>query len=327
MLKDENGEDFFNVIMIDLVCSSCRRLPKSKWQDCRHLDDTILPPWKSKDKNIRAKTLQTADPNSGRNARESMGIITGDYNRALPEDYIRKTFEFETRKYHEVTHDPPRIYICMDPDGGGQSRLSVISGFICRGDTIVKELPGTLVVTGIDFGKCDQNVHDEQTQMVKAHIRKLRENKRFERSKIILIPENMTGDFHSRIERKCTRERNCICFHEYNEAKSGVRKDGTKSAEYVMRMTDMLSAGLVKFDYEWFTNTTNQNNTAQDIKEFVLGELMGEMLRYCYDEKGKLTGKINGAQDDLCIGFMMLCYFGSVIEHSPMYAHYLVATM
>ena len=39
LLKDEDGDDFFCTIMIDLVCSSCRRLPKEKHKDCARINE------------------------------------------------------------------------------------------------------------------------------------------------------------------------------------------------------------------------------------------------------------------------------------------------
>lgn len=323
MLQDEDGEKFFNVIMIDLVCSACRRLPADKHKDCTHLDDTVLPPWKSKEKNKRAKIVQTVDPNVGRNARESMGLITGDYNQALDEQLVKKTMDAATRQYHQITSSPDRIYVAIDPDGGGRSRLSVVSGFICRGGEKTKnELPGTLVIIGIDFKQCDNDL--AQDEVVAAHLTKIRSFLLFERVPIILIPENQSGFFHSRIERHFQNLPNCRTLHEYNQEKPGVRKDAHKTKEYVIRVNDMLKGGLIKFSTEWFTTTTKDFAVG---KEFVIQELRDEMIRYCYDEHGKLTGKINGSQDDLYVAFAMLCYFGSVVESSTVYKEYRVSAV
>lgn len=326
-LNDDDGDEFFDVIMIDLTCATCKRhLPKSRWKECEHVDDTVIPPWKSKEKYKRAKIIQTADPNVGRNARESMGLIEGDYNRALNEAFVKETMDRETRKYHAVASSPNRIYIAIDPDGGGKgSRMSVVSGFVCRGtvqDAAMDELPGTLVITGLDAKRCESD--KEAIDLVMQHIAKIRNRPLYENVQIVLIPENQTGHFHTRIENKFVKIKRCRTFHDHNKEKPGVRKDAERTKEYVIRTNDMLERKLIKFARDWFTNSEKDYGNT---KEGVVSELRDQMLRYCYDEHGKLTGKINGNPDDLCIGFEMLAYYSSIIEFSPIYEDYRIKTV
>ena len=141
----------------------------------------------------------------------------------------------------------------------------------------------------------------------------------YETVEIILVPENQSGFFHSRIERNFGTVPNCRTLHEYNAEKPGVRKDAHKTKEYVIRVNDMLKGGLIKFATNWFTSSRKEFATG---KEFAIQELRDEMIRYCYDDHGKLTGKINGSNDDLYVAFAMLCYFGTVVETSPVYKDY-----
>ena len=318
-LKDEDGDDFFDTIMIDTVCRECKRLPEEEHEKCTHLDDTVLPPWKSKVKYARSKILQSVDTNRGRNARESMGLITGDYNQALVSRNVKQTMDKDKRRYHRLTKSPNRLYITVDPDGGGRSRMSVISGFICRQDR--DELPGTLVITSIDYKHCPDEL--QQDALIKQVVEKLREKPLLERVPIIIIPENQTGFCHRRIERNF-RFTNCRTFHEGNKEKPGVRKDATRTKDYVIACNDKMDGGLIKFWNEWFSVHAKEYPNG---KEHVIDELRSEMLRYCYDEKGKLTGKVNGAQDDLYIAMGMMCYYPQVIESHPLYESYCIATM
>lgn len=318
-LKDEDGDNFFDTIMIDTVCKECKKLPEEEHEKCTHLDDTVLPPWKSKVKYARSKILQSVDANRGRNARESMGLITGDYNQALDTKYVKQTMDKDKRRYHVLKRSPERLYITIDPDGGGKSRMSVMSGFVCRQEQ--DELPGTLVITSIDFKQCNSEL--EQDDVIKRVYDRLRSCTFFEHVPIIIIPENQLGFTHRRIERNF-RFSNCRTFHENNKEKPGVRKDATKTKDYVIACNDMMEGGLVKFWNDWFSVYAKEFPTG---KEYVINELREEMLRYCYDEHGKLTGKINGSQDDLYISYGMLCYFAKVIESNPIYASYRIATI
>ncbi len=320
LLKDEDGDDFFLVIRVDTVCSECKKLPEDQHEHCSHLDDTVLPPWKSKTRYKRSKILHTVDTNKGRNARESMGIITDDYNAALITKLVKQTMNIATRRYHKIKRSPSRIYITIDPDGGGRSRLSVISAFVCT--TNMEELPGTLVILSIDYRQC--NDETEQDDVVKRVIEKLRSNRWLNKVPIILIPENQTGFTHRRMERNFNNHVNCRTFHEYNGTKAGVRKDSTKTKSYVIATNDMLQGGLIKFWDEWFSVHANQHPGG---KEHMATSLEEEMLRYCYDDKQKLTGKINGMQDDLYISFGMMCYFALIIESAPCYEQYRIATI
>lgn len=76
-LKDNDGDDFFNVIRIELICDACKKLPIDMQKKCKHAPASLIPPWKSGEKNDRSKILAKLDLKAGRNARESMGIVTG----------------------------------------------------------------------------------------------------------------------------------------------------------------------------------------------------------------------------------------------------------
>ena len=276
-LKDEDGEDFFDVIMVDTTCDSCKRkLPQRQWKDCTHINDTVLPPWKSKDKYMRAKILQTADPNAGRNARESMGLVEGDYKRALNDEYVHRTFDSATRRTKNVERHPKRVYIAIDPDGGGAgSRMSVVSGYVCMTDN--DEYPCTVVVTGMDFKRCTSD--KEAIDLVKEHILTLRKKVQYENALFVLVPENQTGHFHSRIERKFKNPDKwpkCKTFHDHNKEKAGVRKDKERTRDYVHVTNDKLEDDLVKFDVDWFTNSAEGQPTG---KEYVMTELKDQLLR------------------------------------------------
>ena len=51
----------------------------------------------------------------------------------------------------------------------------------------------------------------------------------------------------------------------------------------------------------------------QQVKVNELKKMKDQLCRYGYDEKGKLTGKMGGLQDDIAIGVMMLVHWAQYI--------------
>jgi hypothetical protein len=102
--------------------------------------------------------------------------------------------------------------------------------------------------------------------------------------------------------------------------KPGISKTAVITKEYVITVNDLLSRGMVFFEEDWFTNTPVSKKKGG--KEEVADELRDQLCRYCYDENGKLTGKIQGSQDDLYVGFAMLCYWSLAIETCPAHEKY-----
>lgn len=319
LLKDDEGDPLMTVISLTTVCSECKKLPEEKHKDCTHIDPNAQPPWKCDERYSRAKIYQKADPSVGRNARENMGLVVGDNKRALITDLVKRFFTYETRPYYEITRPPDRIYVMTDPDAGGASQLSIISGIVLRTENTCPV--GTGVLLGIDFKNCKSD--SDQEAAVKKHILTLREQPLFQNSKIIVVPENQTGYFHTRIENICRDVAlgNCVTFHQGNGEKAGVRKDAHKTKEYVMRVNDMLEDNLLRFSTNWFTNS-QEDALVNKTREGVVEMLKDQCVRYGYDKFGKLTGKIDGYEDDGYVAFAMFCYWSYIIEVFPYYEEY-----
>lgn len=312
-LKDDDGIDFFNVIMIDTVCRECKKLPREMHGKCDHLDSEIMPPWKSADKYKRSKILAQADHKKSRNDRESVGIISSDYVKAMNPEWVRDTFVKETRKMVKLKQSPKRLYMLIDPNAGGNSMMAVVTAFVSWDDMHMD--PGSLVLLSLDWFPC--KTAEEQNARLTDVYDKIRGEPLFQEVPIIVVPENQTGFCHQRIANMFRGEKkNCVCFHEGNGPNPGIRKDAMKTADYVRAANDIMSAKRLLFWEDW--KTCNRKG-----KDAVANELYEQVARYCYDEHDKLTGKIGGANDDLCIGLLMATYWPRVIETSYKYRDYM----
>lgn len=133
---------------------------------------------------------------------------------------------------------------------------------------------------------------------------------------IVFVPENMTGFFETRMEECISELPNAVTFCQHgNGARPGVRKDAPVTTQYVKHTLDYLAQRNIYLDAEWIS--ANGEQYGKNGRESLLQELKTQLMRYGYDDKGKLTGKYDhGLNDDLCIAFMMLMHWMTVAENA-----------
>ncbi len=244
---------------------------------------------------------------AARGLRENAGIIVSDYNTVFDVENVNRLFSVKTRPYYTTLTPPSRIYITADPDGGGLSRMSIASGYVMKSNPVLPDF--TLITLGLDLRHCKH--HLDQDEMVKQHIEHIRSQKMFENVPIIFIPENQTGMFHTRMEQYISTVPNARVIHQNGGAKAGIRKDAYITSDYVICVQNMLAKNMIRWEQTWITSSEKY---VQNGREGVLNELRDELLRYCYDEHNKLTGKVQGMQDDLYVAFAMLLYWSREVE-------------
>lgn len=143
-MRDEDGESFFNTIQIGMICDECKKLPtQAEMYACTHCGDRN-PPWKSGERQKRLKTIALTVDTAARGLRENAGMITNDYNTVFSPLHVNPLFSRTNRPIHTTISPPSRIYVVVDPDGGGQSRMSVMSGYRLHNDST--KPPNCLVV-------------------------------------------------------------------------------------------------------------------------------------------------------------------------------------
>ena len=150
------------------------------------------------------------------------------------------------------------------------------------------------------------------------HISRLRD--RYKTQRIIVVPENNAGMFGSRIVGIVRNKiGNCEVLHQDGGPNPGVWKSAPITEGYVSAIQDAFNTGSVKFDEKWWTTTKRPPKIGTGSKsetDYIKSALKDELTRFCYDEKGKLTGKINGYNDDKAIAFLMFFYWGRAILSS-----------
>lgn len=298
-LKKDNGEPFFHVIDCFLICKACRKLERVKQINCSHVPTST--PWLSvrKTKEL-AKLLSPEDV-----IRELKGGVVSDHTPALAKEDVARLFALPP---YLTVSTPGYVFTTCDPNGGGPSRMSLVSVYHMGAGG------GKMVIIGMD----SEAVRDdrEEYMLLHRHYMKLRENRYFREAKQVFIPENNLGLESAHLD---TMVKDIPGVRTYWEKpnKPGVCKDGRATRAYQFNLAHALAMQSIVFDADCFTVTKDQS--VSKIKDM----LQEEMLRYRWEKKdavdsmGKdryaLTGKMGNKQDDLLIALSMALYWPPIV--------------
>jgi hypothetical protein len=311
---DENGntneieEFFFHTLHIGLVCENCAKSQSAdKMIQCVHMAH-MEPPWKGGDRRDRIKQVSMEFGDVARGLRETFGKVIGDDNRSFPQDKIRALLGPEHQE--RTCHNPSFIVMTIDPGAGGNSETAIASGYFLNEPQNRTCFTG--VIVGLDAMRCKD--HLIQEHMIIKHLNELR--RRFRDARIIVVPENQTGFFHTRIDEMIPTHPNCKVFHQ-TDKKAGVCKTNIITSNYVHCMESVLHEDALAFDENWFTTSMAKKNSTDHIRN-MRESLRDELLRFGRDDKNKLTGKFGSFSDDKAIAIMMFFYWGTkMLEASP----------
>jgi hypothetical protein len=132
-LRKENGDPFFQIINCFQICAACLKLERVKQINCTHIKSTAH--WLSSKKIRELKLLYKASPEDA--IREFGGVVVSDYRPALRKEEITQCF---AAPLVETTHAPKYIFTTCDPNGGGPSHMSIVSGYFSKtGDVVVRK--------------------------------------------------------------------------------------------------------------------------------------------------------------------------------------------
>lgn len=129
------GNYIMNVLRVELICKSCKRLRATQLK-CVHMLDQY-PPWKSEEK-MRVLQILLAKQREVL-MRESMGVLEQDSNEIFDQDTID---DFINRPTFLANDIPPKyVFVCVDPNGGGisdkKSRIGLVAACRYESKTVV----------------------------------------------------------------------------------------------------------------------------------------------------------------------------------------------
>lgn len=145
----------------------------------------------------------------------------------------------------------------------------------------------------------------------------------FAHSKIIFIPENMTGKTHTQLEDAVGHFYNVFTLHQNGGLKAGITKNDYITKSYVIAANSALDAGLVYLYKDWITVSAHMVFTSvPDTRAAILKRFFEQLCRFAYDEHMRLHGKHNDEQDDGAVAFLMFIYWTMVVVSSTTVPYY-----
>jgi len=128
--KDDHGKPFFKTVKAGRICEECDRLPYEQMLKCDHVPDGAH--WKSNYKRKRLNSLYEGD--EARGLREMGGKIASNFTACFQKVDVEALFNQPLRTIHNM---PRVIYMAIDPNGGGASKMGICTVFLDGTDTIV----------------------------------------------------------------------------------------------------------------------------------------------------------------------------------------------
>jgi hypothetical protein len=129
-LTNDDGSLFFQVVDCFQICERCQKLERSKAIQCTHIKNNAH--WLSSSSIRKLKALYKNNPEDA--MREFGGMVVSDYAPAFAKEEVARWF---SRPRWVQDYCPPYIFITADPNGGGPSHFSIVSGFYNGLDCVV----------------------------------------------------------------------------------------------------------------------------------------------------------------------------------------------
>lgn len=318
--KRGTNESIFNVIQIGLVCDDCLKLSDEEQEKCDHLTH-LRPKWHSSEKEDVVKTImnETSNGNAGISLRENSGMIVSENTPAFLRSHVTSFFDTNKREnFHVISKTPKRVYVTLDPNAGGPSFLGILSAYFeelhntpFQGESFIGP---AMIIVGVDI--ISANTDKDQKKAIREHIEQLRLTIPGDYP-VLFVPENQTGQCHNQLSRHVLQMQNVHPFYKKADGKMGVARTALNVGLYRESLQTMLDVRGIRWASNWFT--CRGKKRIED-RRFIHNLLRQQTLLYAFvkegpnGEKMKLTGKINGGQDDGVMVLMMAAYWGGLVE-------------
>ena len=290
-LKDEKGQPLFDQIKLSLACEKCQR--EGRAASCTH-NRHLIPPWKSNRSNDMVRAIYGA--RTDLMERESLGVISQDQTSVFPEHMVGRVFHRRVAPPVAPTH----VYCAIDPNGGGASRMSIVSG--CFDD-------GAFVVVGLDAHAV--KTHAEIEAFTKAHLHGLRE--RFPHPFIVLFVEANMGNEAAFLEAMVRPMRRIHVVRE-SARRMGVMTTAEKKRGYVEQLRFFLQGDNLRMAEAPCVGNpfVDPDVAAKAVQRRLMEEMSAYRKVVKTDARGQTkvhySGKIGGGQDDVVMALQILVY-------------------
>jgi len=183
--------------------------------------------WKSADKIELIQKLYAM--RKGDYEREMLGVRTTENDSVFHSEWINTFLDHR----YTIQTDINRVYIGIDPNGGGRSTMCAIAITLVRGVFVVLDITTTPA----------KNAEDVRNVIIE-HIGRLRTRPGCSHAQIVLLPENNLGHEASHIEYHAKNLYRVRTFYEH-PGHVGVGTTQRRKAMYVQNLQAVLSLGQI----------------------------------------------------------------------------------
>jgi len=304
LAKKPNGSSLFKNLQIQLICSACREEKKT---DCPHLMGN-MPSWKSAARSDLVRQLM--EGNKDMWLREQAGVITTRDTSAFDRASVEACFANRFDLNHLVCQDN-RIYLSIDPSGGGFSQTACIAAAI---DSVTK----AMVVVAADGRSvtCDA----ELETYIRGFMEGLRSHTQFANVQVVTIVERNFGGsvMASRIANfvSAFQPAKVLTADTTPHRRVGVVTTDVVKERSRVDVQRMLRLQLLRFtqDHEFLAGSSS---VLEDIRNQLT------QFKFVYDQrpngviKASLSGKSFGKNDDMVMALMLLVFWSSYALTTP----------
>lgn len=303
LMKKPNGAPLFLNLQIVLMCEECRA---ADLDSCPHMAKN-LPDWKSEGRAQMVKELMSGNKDMWQ--REQNGVITTRDTCAFDRPSVERFFARRCPLASFVPQDD-RVYISIDPAGGGFSNTALVAGAMDANSKL-------FVVLAADARAvtCDE----ELEVFLKSFLESMRCQNQLSSSLFVLIIERNFGG-----SVMASRIANIVATFPPLKVLSADdtkhRRMGTVTTDLVKERARVDLQRLLRMDIACLTCDSDFISN----KRGIIGELRSQLLAFKFQtvEKGEktrtiLSGKTFGGNDDLCMAFLLLVYWSAYSLATP----------
>lgn len=168
-----------------------------------------------------------------------------------------------------------------------------------------------------------ENVQDEEEQfnLLKRHMRYIRNHPMWKDSHIVFIPERGTGLAHSALGNMAESFDRVTVFKQKSDV-NGVIVTGRVKRSYQINMVDALWDGSIRFERDFFTISKQKGKRIKSEDMIILAREQMERFHWDYKaandahgtDRWAMTGKIGEKQDDALMALLMCYTWGNCIQ-------------
>jgi hypothetical protein len=258
----------------------------------------LLPKWKSGGKQDMVR--QIYGDNSADMLRESMGVTTNDSSAVFDDKWLNV---LTSRPPYTPKNIPSFIFVGVDPNGGGNSQMAIVSLYMDANN---------FAVCGIESHAVKN--HGEIRTLLEAHVRTIRAM--YRSGYIIFIPESNLGHEASHMTHMLRDVPNCRALMENGEP--GVITTHKRKELYTnMAVERFAGEGIWYADHFVCSNPFGDANEREARVKRMFRKQLGGFSKVVIPRGGKdyskpkvtYSGKAAGANDDLVMCFVIALYW------------------